>query len=92
MDAALRRLCARDVPGDTYRNLQVDATYSDQRFKHILVPVWLLAYTYGARTFQVAINGVTGEVSGARPWSWIKVTLLALAILIVVAFFVRLQG
>ncbi len=92
MDVALRRLCAKDVPGDTSRNLQVDATYADQRFKHILVPIWLLAYTYGTRTFQVAINGVTGEISGERPWSWIKLTFLALAILIVVVFFVWLQG
>ena len=38
MDAKLRQLCAAQVPGDTQRNLQVDARYSDQRFKHILVP------------------------------------------------------
>src|SRR4029453_5698240 len=38
MDAKLRKLCGDAVPGDTQRNLQVDATYTDQRFKHILVP------------------------------------------------------
>ena len=36
------------------------ATFSDQRFKHILVPVWLLTYVYGAKSYQVVINGVTG--------------------------------
>ena len=83
MEAALRNLCAAQVPGDTHRNLKVQATFSDQRFKHILVPVWLLTYTYGATSYQVVINGVTGKVAGGRPWSWIKIALLVLAILVV---------
>ena len=37
------------VPGDTQRNLQVQTDYSGQTFKHILVPIWLLTYDYGAR-------------------------------------------
>ena len=41
-----RELCAQQVPGDTHRNLVVDATFSDQTFKHILAPVWLLTYIY----------------------------------------------
>jgi hypothetical protein len=85
MDAVLHSLCGQAVPGDTYRNLQVQATFSDQRFKHILVPVWLLSYMYGKTSYQVAINGVTGKVAGGRPWSWIKITLLViLAIIILV--------
>ena len=83
MDAKLRQLCADDVPGDTHRNLQMDARYSDQRFKHILVPVWLLTYTYGSKVYQVAANGVTGTMAGERPWSWIKIMLLVIVALIV---------
>jgi len=83
MDAKLRAMCAAAVPGDTQRNLQVQATYSDQTFKHILAPVWLLTYTFGAKVYRVAANGVTGHMSGERPWSWIKVTLLILVILII---------
>ena len=41
MEATLERLCGAQVPGDTHRNLGVQATFSDQKFKHILVPVWL---------------------------------------------------
>ncbi len=47
-------------------------------------PVWLLTYTYGAPHYQVVVNGVTGRIAGSRPWSWIKIALLVLAILIVV--------
>ena len=81
MDAKLRSLCASQVPGDTQRNLQVDANYSGQTFKHILVPVWLLSYDYGRRAFQVVINGYTGTIAGRYPKSWIKITLAALAAL-----------
>ena len=83
MTNELRRLCAQQVPGDTQRNLVVDATFHDQTFKHILAPVWLMTYVYGAKSYQVVVNGVTGTIAGSRPYSWIKVTLLVIALLIV---------
>ena len=85
MDAELRRLCAAQVPGDTHRNLQIEADYSGQTFKHILVPIWLLTYNYGPRNFQVVINGYTAAIAGKYPKSWIKITLAVLAIAVVVA-------
>lgn len=84
MDAKLRALCAEQVPGDTHRNLEVHADFTGQTFKHLLAPVWLLTYVYGKTSYQVVINGVTGQIAGARPWSWIKISLLALVVLIVV--------
>ena len=79
------------MPGDTHRNLQVDADYSAQTFKHILVPVWLLAYNYGARTFQVLVNGYTGRIAGEQPYSWVKIALAVLAVLIVLMIIAWLQ-
>jgi hypothetical protein len=79
MDAEMERLCAAEVPGDTQRNLQVQSDYSGQTYKHILVPIWLLTYNYGARNFQVVVNGYTGVIAGKYPKSWIKITLAVLA-------------
>jgi hypothetical protein len=79
MDEEMERLCAAQVPGDTHRNLQVQDDYSGQTFKHILVPIWLLTYNYGARNFQVVINGYTGVIAGKYPKSWVKITLAVLA-------------
>jgi len=90
MDAKLRQMCAAQIRGDTYRNLNVRADYSAQTFKHILAPVWLLTYNYGARAFQAAMNGVTGAIQGEYPKSWIKVTLLIIGILIVLAIAISL--
>jgi hypothetical protein len=84
MEATLRQLCAAEIPGDTYRNLDVNATFTDQRFKHILVPVWLLSYTYGTKSYQVLVNGVTGKIAGGHPWSWVKITLLVLLALFII--------
>jgi hypothetical protein len=83
MDAKVRQMCADEVPGDTQRNLQVEATYTNQQFKHILVPVWLLTYTYGHKVYQLVANGVTGTMAGDRPWSWIKIAFLILVVLFV---------
>src|SRR5690606_17059355 len=82
----VRGLCARQVPGDTQRNLQVDATYRGRTFKHVLVPVWLVNYTYGRRTYQVVANGYTGAIAGEQLYSWIKIALAVIAALIVLAF------
>ncbi|WFF81948.1 zinc ribbon domain-containing protein [Delftia tsuruhatensis] len=85
MDEQLRALCARQVPGDTYRNLQMQREYQGRTFKHILVPVWLVGYTYGSRTFQIIANGYTGQIAGERPYSALKITLTVLAMIMVLA-------
>ncbi len=92
MDAKVQALCAQQVPGDTFRNLSVRTDYSGQTFKHILAPVWLLSYTYGARAFQCAMNGVTGAIRGEYPKSPWKVALLVLVILVIVVIAFSLGG
>ena len=92
MDAKVQAMCAQQIPGDTFRNLVVRSDYSGQTFKHILAPVWLLTYTYGARAFQCALNGVTGVVRGEYPKSPWKIALLVLAIFIVVVIVLSFSG
>jgi ribosomal protein S27E len=92
MDAAVRQLCAEKVPGDTSRQLQVEAQYQGRTFKHILVPAWLVSYTYGSKSFQIVVNGHTGAVAGDRPISYIKVfVFIVLPALILILLFLFLQ-
>jgi hypothetical protein len=84
MQQTLEQLCASRIPGDTYRNLRIHPVFSGQTFKHILVPIWLLAYVFSGRSYQVVVNGSTGKIAGKYPYSWWKVLLLIVAILIVV--------
>ncbi len=92
MDGKIFSLCAREVPGDTHRNLHVRSDYSGQTFKHILAPVWLLTYNYGPRTFQVVINGFTGAMAGHYPKSWVKILLAVLAGLLAIGVFAWMAG
>lgn len=82
MDSQLRNLCSQQVPGDTQRNLQVQSEYSGRTFKHTLVPVWLVGYTYGSKNYQIVANGYTGQIAGQRPYSWVKIMFTVLAVLL----------
>lgn len=90
MEAELRQLCAAQVPGDTYQDLRVTSRFTAQTFKHILVPVWLLTFTYGPKSYQVVVNGYTGAIAGKHPLSPWKIFLAVLAglILLLILFLV----
>lgn len=91
MMAILRERCAQDIKADTHRNLHVNATFDNQTFKHVLVPVWMLTYRFRNTPYQVVVNGVTGAIDGSRPWSWIKISLLVLLALTILVILGALQ-
>ena len=74
----MRQLCAAQIPGDTYRNLTIQPTYSGQTFKHMLVPIWLLTYNFSAKAYQVVVNGATGRMAGDYPKSFWKILFLVI--------------
>ena len=91
MMVKLRQMASAQVPGDTQRNLQIHPTYSDQTFKHILVPVWVLAFTYRSKIYQVLVNGYSGQNRrrlSAQRW---KIFLLIVVVLIVVVIAIALS-
>jgi hypothetical protein len=92
MHEQLVALCTAEVPGDTSRNVQIQPTYSGETFKHILVPVWLLTYTYGAKVFQVVANGYTGVLAGQYPKSFWKIAFAVLIVVLILAFLVAVQN
>jgi predicted RNA-binding Zn-ribbon protein involved in translation (DUF1610 family) len=76
-------LIRMDIGGDHQRIDSTDTHYAAVTFKHTLLPVWISAYRFHDRTFRFLVNARTGEVQGERPYSWIKITLLIMTILIV---------
>jgi predicted RNA-binding Zn-ribbon protein involved in translation (DUF1610 family) len=77
--------CGRDVPGDTQRGLSVQNQFSNETFKHILMPIWIASYRYEDKPYRFLVNGQTGEVTGEAPWSWIKITLFTLLMIAIAA-------
>lgn len=70
----------RDIGGDEQRVHSVDTDWSDETFKHILLPVWMAAYKYGGKSYRFLVNGQTGEVQGERPWSIWKIALVVVLV------------
>jgi len=73
------------IGGDTQRIHSINTKHDAVTYKHLLLPVWMLAYRYGKKSYQVVVNAGTGEVQGDRPYSWIKITLAILSTLAVAA-------
>ena len=90
MYAALMRLCEQQVPGDTQRNLRIDPTFSGRTFKHVLVPLWLLSYNYGARAF--VRQRFSGKIAGRYPYSVWKIVLLVLLAIVGVLILAMLKS
>ncbi len=84
MDDVIRDDVRHDIGGDHQRIHFVNTRYEDITFKHILLPIWMNAYRYGGKSYQFLVNAQTGEVEGARPWSWIKIGLAVAAAVVVV--------
>ena len=84
MVGQLRQMASSQVPGDTQRNLQIHPQFSGRTFKHVLLPVWVLSFTYRAKIYQVLVNGYSGTIAGDYPLSPWKVFFLIVAIVIAV--------
>lgn len=82
MEGPIRASIRRDIGGDHQRIHRVHTRYDNITFKHILLPVWISAYHYQHKTFRFLVNARTGEVQGERPYSWIKITLFIVMLLI----------
>jgi len=91
MDDYIRNACAKQIPGDTYRFLEVNTHKYNITYKHLLLPVWIAAYKYNNKVFQVIVNGQTGKISGEKPLSWTKIILFILFILALIFLIVQLK-
>jgi len=92
MTRVLEQMCASQIPGDTHRGLRIDPDFQNLTFKHVLLPVWLLNYQFHGKTYQVAVNGYTGKITGEHPISWLKVAIAVILGLILLAVFFSLAN
>lgn len=95
MDVAIRAEARRQIGGDEQRVHSVNSQYCAITYKHLLLPVWLMAYRYNQKVFQVIVNAATGEVQGERPHSAVKIALAVIGGLLALAlalFFIIAEG
>ena len=89
MEETLRAACRAEVPGELCRNLEVETSWSALGTKSGLLPIWIAAYTYGGESFRYVVNGATGRATGSAPWSWWKIGLALLILLLLVILFAQ---
>lgn len=85
-----RDACIAQIPGDTYQDLHVNTTITDVTFKHVLLPVWIASYPYKGQVYRYMVNGLTGEVQGKKPVSWLRVAIAVIIVLVIVAIVIYL--
>ena len=67
------------------------ADFGDETWRYILLPVYVAAYKFEDKVYQVMVNGQTGVVAGQKPVAWWKIWL-AIAALLSPGLFVGLLG
>ena len=80
MSDVIRSDVRSDIGGDEQRIHSVDTDWSEETFKHILLPVWMAAYKYNGKSYRFLVNGQTGEVQGERPWSVWKIAFAVILV------------
>ena len=65
----------QQIRGTKIRNFSMTAKFPNETWRYVLLPIYLSAYKYKNRTFQVIVNGQTGAVAGQKPVVWGKVWL-----------------
>ena len=90
MRTVIREDCCDDIGGDEQQVHSMDTRYGALMFKLMLLPVWIAAYLYSGRSYQVFVNAHTAQVVGERPYSAWKIALAVLAALVLVGLLVAL--
>jgi ribosomal protein S27E len=86
-----KQACYQKIRSSQVRNFSMSADFSDESWRYILLPVYLAAYRYEGKVYQVMVNGQTGVVAGSKPVAWWKVWL-AIAALLAPGGFLTLIG
>ena len=69
---SIDRAVFQDIGGDRQKIERLSIAHSAITYKLVLLPVWLCAYRYRGKQYQVAINGCTQKLQGDYPISHLK--------------------
>jgi DNA-directed RNA polymerase subunit RPC12/RpoP len=73
--------CYSDTSSSHVRSFSMKADFADESWRYILLPVFIAAYRFGDKTFQIMVNGQSGSVAGQKPVAWWKVWLVVIGIM-----------
>ncbi|MFA9399275.1 MAG: hypothetical protein ACERKV_13555 [Clostridiaceae bacterium] len=77
---------------DVVSGINVNTSYSDVTYKHVLFPVWTARYDFNGKEYRYIINAQTGRVSGTSPISPVKVSILVIIIIAIIILVLYFSG
>ena len=86
-----KQQCYQSIRSSHVRNFSMTADFGDEAWRFILLPVYLTAYRFDHRVFQVLVNGQSGKIAGQKPVDWWKIWL-AIAVMLLPALVAGLIG
>lgn len=92
MEPEVRAKIRSAMGGDVQTITSMQVSYADVTFKHCLLPLWISAFRYKHKVYRFLVNARTGEASGERPYSAVKIALTALVCALLVALFAYWQS
>ncbi|HVW95194.1 MAG TPA: hypothetical protein VHA56_04460 [Mucilaginibacter sp.] len=84
-----------DIGGNEQRITSRSTDLTHIKIKYVLMPLWISAYRYKDKTYQFAINGCTGKVSGQHPvgtWKIVRLVLIILAVIAALVIYFMVYG
>jgi predicted RNA-binding Zn-ribbon protein involved in translation (DUF1610 family) len=85
------KACNEDIPTHHVRNFSMTADFANETWRYLLLPVYVAAYQFEGKVYQVMVNGQSGLVAGQKPVAWWKIWL-AIAAMLAPGFFFGLIG
>jgi DNA-directed RNA polymerase subunit RPC12/RpoP len=87
----VKQIAARAIDGDVRQHIggdeqrvnNISTHYDAITFKHLLLPVYAGAYRFNQKVYQIVVNGRTGEIQGDRPYSFWKIVLFVLSLIMI---------
>ena len=75
------------LPGDEHRDVRFSSQIEILNERTVLLPIWTAVYTHKGSPLRLLVNGQTGEVVGALPRDWLRITLVLCSIFLMVGLF-----
>lgn len=76
-----KKACRDSIKSPHVRNFSLTADFADESWRYVLLPVYLAAYKFENKVYQVMLNGQTGAIAGQKPVAWWKIWLAVAAML-----------
>jgi len=80
-----------DIGGDEQRVFDINTNYYNNAYEVTLLPIWISSFNYKNKEYSIAINGISGEIAGNRPYSYAKILALVFFVLVVIGAIIYLD-